>query len=203
MSKKTDGIISKFEAELKAGKNPGVPDFVRRHQVRSEDLIGALYMLQALYQDKELTKLPAGFKEEQNKLAQCLIDGKPTDWYFRRHRTPEMRVLDVPHPLTKEFGQVPVVTLAAAGKGQAYEPDATIEDGCWERITRPYDLPDKDVFAVEVRGDSLEPMIPNGSVAVINPKKEARSNSLALVITKDYQAGAYFVQPGLSGTGTG
>ena len=116
MKKNQDEIISKFEAELKSGKNPGVPDFVRRHQVRSQDLIGALYMLQALYQDKELMKLPAGFKEEQNKLAQCLIDGKPTDWYFRRHRTPEMKVRDVPHPLTKEFGQVPVVTLAAAGK---------------------------------------------------------------------------------------
>ena len=124
MKKNQDEIISKFEAELKSGKNPGVPDFVRRHQVRSQDLIGALYMLQALYQDKELMKLPAGFKEEQNKLAQCLIDGKPTDWYFRRHRTPEMKVRDVPHPLTKEFGQVPVVTLAAAGKGQAYEPEA-------------------------------------------------------------------------------
>lgn len=188
MKKNQDEAISAFEAELKAGKNPSVPEFVRRYGITEPDLAGALYMLQALYQDKERMKLPAGFKEEQAKLAQCLIEGKPTDWYFRKHRPAEMKVLDVPHPLTREYDGIPVVRLAAAGQMLPCEPDALMTIEGWEKITRPYDLPYKEIFAVRIKGDSLEPTIADGSYAVIDPRKEAKSGSLAMVINKEYEA---------------
>ncbi|MBI4712434.1 MAG: helix-turn-helix transcriptional regulator [Planctomycetes bacterium] len=184
MGKKTDQIINEFEAELKAGKKPRIRDFQKRYGNRIDPAtMGTLFMIQALYDNKDSMKLPEGFAEKQRQLAQSLVKGK--------HHNPTcrtMRIMDVPPPLTKEKGGVPVVTLAAAGKSEIYEAGVTMTEDGWEKITRPYDLPHKEVFAVEVKGDSLEPLIPAGSRAVVDTRKEAHSNSLAVVIMNDYRA---------------
>ncbi|MFH1227261.1 MAG: S24 family peptidase [Planctomycetota bacterium] len=187
--KKEDKIIAEFEADLKAGKNPSAKDYLKRYGKLSDGTLGTLVMLGALYADRDKMRIPKSVQDKQMKLAQDLIDGKPTDWYFKgKNQIPDAVILDVPPPLTREKGGVPVVALAAAGKGQMYELDAILTEEGWKKITRPFDMPDKDVFGVEVHGDSLEPLIPNGSCAVIDPKKQARTNDLALVITNDYRA---------------
>lgn len=178
MGKKQDKIIEEFEAELKAGKDPKIKDYARKHGPLDDATIGTLAMLGALYADRARMRIPKSVHDRQMKLAQDLIDG----------RTTEAEILEVPHPLTKEKGGISVVSLAAAGKADCYEPDALLTIDGWEKITRPFDLPDKDVFAVKLRGDSLEPLIPDGSYAVIDPKKEPHSKGLALVITLDYEA---------------
>ncbi|MFH1226521.1 MAG: S24 family peptidase [Planctomycetota bacterium] len=188
MGKKQDKIIEEFEAELKSGKKPSIKDYIKRYGKIPDGTLGTLVMLGALYESKKDNQIPKGFQERQMKLAQDLIDGKPTDWYFKKKPQGDAEILEVPHPLTKEKGGIPVVSLAAAGKADCYEPDALLTIDGWEKITRPFDLPDKDVFAVKLRGDSLEPLIPDGSYAVIDPKKEPRLNGLALVITADYEA---------------
>lgn len=190
MSRKEDKIIAEFEAELKSGKKPRVKDYLKKHGKLDKDTIGTLFVLRALYDSRQEMRIPKSFHKEQMKLARDLIDGKPTDWYFKKYKPqpPEAEILEVPHPLTREKGGVPVVTLAAAGQAELYEMEAVMTENGWEKITRPYDLPHQDVFAVEVKGDSLEPVIPAGARVVIDPRKEVCTNDLALVITADYRS---------------
>lgn len=70
--KESDRIITEFESELKAGKNPSVREYSRRYKL-DDATLRALVMLQALYDYKDEMKLPAGFKEKQDKLVQELI----------------------------------------------------------------------------------------------------------------------------------
>jgi SOS-response transcriptional repressor LexA len=184
MSKKSDEAISKFEADLKAGREPNLPDFIRRHHIKDEGLIGALVMLRALYDSKKDMEMPAGFEDGQKQLVEDLIAGRGPGRFRQRYMKPS----DVPAPLTRERGGIPVVRLAAAGGPSICEPEALFSCDGWEKITRPFDLPHKEVFSVEIRGDSLEPLAPSGSKVIADTRREARPNSLCVVITTDYRA---------------
>lgn len=71
--KDSDRIIAEFESELKAGKKPSVKEYSRRYKKLDDSTLGALIMLQALYDYKDKMKLPEGFAEKQDKLVQQLI----------------------------------------------------------------------------------------------------------------------------------
>jgi len=184
MSKKSDEIISKFEAAIKAGQNPSVRDYLKRYGKLTEETIGALIMIQALYDSKKDMEMPDGFEAEQKQLVEDLIAGRGPGRFRQRYMKPS----DVPAPLTRECGGIPVVRLAAAGGPIICEPEALFSCDGWEKITRPFDFPHKEVFSVEIRGDSLEPLAPSGSKVIADTRREARPNSLCVVITTDYRA---------------
>lgn len=191
MKKKAERIMREFEAELKEGKQPHLKDYEERYGKLDEATRGTLRALQSLYVMKGEMKLPSGFSEEQRKLAEHLVQGKPGRKQLKRweERTKDSgEPLEVPHPLTQEYGGVPVVSLAAAGTAQEYEVDALMTSAGWEKITRPFDLPYENVFAVQIRGDSLEPLVSEGCYVLVDPRKEVYSGNLAWIITRDYRA---------------
>jgi len=179
MSKKQDEIIARFEAELRDGKNPTVREYIKHYGKLTEETLGALIMVQALYDSRPDMELPAGFAEEQMKLARTLI---ARDMKSVQNPDQESNVrcfVDLPPPLTREVGPLPILSLAAAGEGQEY----IVSEYGLESITRPFDMPEKDAFGVEVRGDSMAPLITVGSFVATKPSAAPRSGDIALIET--------------------
>jgi phage repressor protein C with HTH and peptisase S24 domain len=183
-------VIREFEEDLKAGKNPSVKEYRERYGGLDERTITRMRVLQALYDLKKEMKLPEGFEKEQEQLARDLVAGKRPKklkkWEERTKGSADP--VEIPHPLTMECGGVPVVSMAAAGESKEFPVGIMLTSEGWEKITRPFDLPDKDIFAVQIKGQSLEPLIPDGAYAIVNPHKEAASGELAWILKKDYHA---------------
>ena len=194
MSKKHDEIIARFEAELRDGKNPTVREYIKHYGKLTEETLGALVMVQALYDSRKDMELPAGFAEEQMKLARALIARdmksvrKPD---AQRQRSPDpigkesnvRYFVDLPPPLTREVGPLPILSLAAAGEGQEY----IVSEYGLEGITRPFDMAEKDAFGVEVRGDSMAPLITEGSFVATKPSAAPHSGDIALIETTGHR----------------
>jgi len=183
MSKKQDEIIARFEAELRDGKNPAVREYIKHYGKLTEETLGALVMVQALYDSRKDMELPAGFAEEQMKLARTLVE---RDMKSDPNPDEESNVrcfVDLPPPLTREVGPLPILSLAAAGPGQEY----IVSEYGLENITRPFDMPEKDAFGVEVRGDSMAPLITEGSFVATKPSAAPSSGDIALIETTGHR----------------
>lgn len=70
---------------------------------------------------------------------------------------------------------VPVRSWAQAGAGFDYEELALD----WQKQVAT-DCPDKDAFAVEIQGDSMEPKFFQGDIAVLMPTHQPRNGSLVV-----------------------
>ena len=70
---------------------------------------------------------------------------------------------------------VPVRSWAQAGAGFDYEELALD----WQKQVAT-DCPDKDAFAVEIQGDSMEPKFFQGDIAVFMPTHQPRNGSLVV-----------------------
>lgn len=192
MKKKQSAIIEEFEGLLKSGRDPNLREFGRRYPHLSRQTYGMLVTLRALYDKKKEMSLPAGFGEEQHRLAADLVAGKhPRQKKFIHWESEPgkpLQTFPLPHPLTKELGGVPVVNAAAAGEAIECPPDFMMTEGEFEKITRPFDLTSKEVFALEVKGDSLEPLLSSGSRVYVDPRLPVRSGRLAVIVKQDYSA---------------
>ena len=82
--------------------------------------------------------------------------------------------------------QVPIVSLASAGEGHAYEDMGDDpENGEWI----PSDCKDPNCYAVRVAGDSMEPVFRGGDVVVAMPNREARNGDVVVAKTRvDHKA---------------
>ncbi|MEW6025721.1 MAG: S24 family peptidase [Planctomycetota bacterium] len=187
-------IVERFNNACRSGRRPSVDEWVEKYasadapadQLRQQ-LEMSLVILESAKTPWPRQEIPA---ETEQSIKQKLL----SSFSKGDKNGNEIKIFDVPHPLTREYDGIPVVRLAAAGEAMSCEPDALLTIEGWEKITRPFDLPYKEIFAVQIKGDSLEPTIPDGSYAVIDPRKEARSGSLAMVINKEYEAAVKLVK---------
>ena len=80
--------------------------------------------------------------------------------------------------------RIPVVGLAKAGGG-GYFDDAGFPIGAgWDEIVCP-DIDDPNAYALEITGDSMEPVIRAGAVVIVSPGAAIRRGDRVVVKTRD------------------
>lgn len=109
--------------------------------------------------------------------------GKAPEWLMARS------------PLVKDASgyvadDIPLVGRGGAGRGQ-YSVDGYPVGQGWKRMTRPYDLKDPNAFAVEVVGDSMDPVFKNRDVVICSPAAQWYSGDYCVVKTED---GEYMIK---------
>ncbi|MSP03993.1 MAG: helix-turn-helix transcriptional regulator [Acetobacteraceae bacterium] len=78
--------------------------------------------------------------------------------------------------------RVPLIGLAQAG-GEGYFDDAGYPvGGSWEEVTLP-DITDANAYALEISGESMEPMFRDGDTVIVSPNAPVRRGDRVVVRT--------------------
>jgi len=80
---------------------------------------------------------------------------------------------------TEELRSIPILGRVTAGMKNPVEAIEYIRG--WVDT----DLPETVEFALRVNGDSMEPLIPNGSIVFVDKSKTARNGSICVIIVND------------------
>lgn len=75
--------------------------------------------------------------------------------------------------------EIPLLTWAEAGKAQAWEAASRHEGFIG------FDVRDAKAVAVQLRGDSMAPLFPQGMIAIVYPGWEAKTGDLVIARLKD------------------
>jgi phage repressor protein C with HTH and peptisase S24 domain len=80
--------------------------------------------------------------------------------------------------------QIPLLGLAKAGKGGFFDDAGFPAGGGWEQIAFPK-VDDANAYALEITGDSMEPVYRDGDVIVVSPNAQVRRGDRVVVKTRD------------------
>ena len=79
---------------------------------------------------------------------------------------------------------IPLIGMTQAGAGRVFTEDGMPAGGPgWEEVEFP-DLSNEKVFALEVQGDSMEPLYRDGDVLIVSPTANVRKGDRVVVRTK-------------------
>jgi phage repressor protein C with HTH and peptisase S24 domain len=79
---------------------------------------------------------------------------------------------------------IPLIGLTQAGAGRFFTDDGMPAGGPgWEEVEFP-DLSNEKVFALEVQGDSMQPLYRDGDVLIVSPTANLRKGDRIVVRTK-------------------
>src|SRR3954470_4036425 len=79
---------------------------------------------------------------------------------------------------------IPLIGMTQAGAGRFFTDDGMPAGGPgWEEVEFP-DLSNEKGFALEVQGDSMEPVYPDGDVLIVSPTANVRKGDRVVVRTK-------------------
>lgn len=85
-----------------------------------------------------------------------------------------------------EEGNTPVVGHVSGGESEHLWGDADLPTGeGFVLLQGPHSSHDPNIFALEIRGDSMSPKFDEGDRVIVAPGKEARSGCLAVIRTKE------------------
>ena len=79
---------------------------------------------------------------------------------------------------------IPLIGLARAGKGGFFDDAGFPVGGGWEQIAFPK-VDDANAYALEITGDSMEPVYRDGDVIVVSPNAQVRRGDRVVVKTRD------------------
>ncbi len=79
---------------------------------------------------------------------------------------------------------IPLVGSARGGRGKFSHDGYPAGEG-WKKVRRPYDVLDKNAFAVLVEGDSMAPRYEKGDIVICSPAKGWRQGDYCVVVTHD------------------
>ncbi len=80
---------------------------------------------------------------------------------------------------------IPLIGMTQAGAGRSFTEDGMPTGGPgWEEVDFP-DFPSEKVFALEVQGDSMEPLYRDGDVLIVSPSAGVRKGDRVVVRTND------------------
>lgn len=77
---------------------------------------------------------------------------------------------------------IPLIGLAQAGNGGFFSDGGFPVGGCWEAITFP-EINDPNAYALEISGDSMQPLFRDGDVIIISPNAGLRRGDRVVVKT--------------------
>ena len=79
---------------------------------------------------------------------------------------------------------IPLIGMTQAGAGKLFNDEGMPTGGPgWEEVEFP-DLSNEKVFALEVQGDSMEPLYRDGDVLIVSPTANVRKGDRVVVRTK-------------------
>jgi phage repressor protein C with HTH and peptisase S24 domain len=79
---------------------------------------------------------------------------------------------------------IPLIGMTQAGAGKLFNDEGMPTGGPgWEEVEFP-DLSNEKVFALEVQGDSMEPLYRDGDVLIVSPTASVRKGDRVVVRTK-------------------
>jgi phage repressor protein C with HTH and peptisase S24 domain len=79
---------------------------------------------------------------------------------------------------------IPLIGLTQAGAGRFFTDEGMPSGGVgWEEVEFP-DLSNEKVFALEVQGDSMQPLYRDGDVLIVSPTANVRKGDRIVVRTK-------------------
>jgi SOS-response transcriptional repressor LexA len=150
------------------------------HNWRQERAAQELGVGRSYYSQLENGREPGSFLIERFNA----IEKRPV--HSVRESEPSSSVLREDSPiynatsLSQKLRYIPVVSWAQAGQSTSFEEIP--KD--WQK-TVATDIKDKDSFAVEIVGDSMEPHYRSGEIAILLPNSEPRNGDLVVAKLKD------------------
>jgi phage repressor protein C with HTH and peptisase S24 domain len=78
--------------------------------------------------------------------------------------------------------RIPLIGLAQAGSNGYFDDGGYPVGGGWDEVSLP-DLPDPNSYALEISGDSMEPVFRDGDIVVVSPAAPTRRNDRVVVRT--------------------
>ncbi|MDE2384148.1 MAG: helix-turn-helix transcriptional regulator [Alphaproteobacteria bacterium] len=89
--------------------------------------------------------------------------------------------------------QIPLLGLAKAGKGGFFDDSGFPAGNGWEEIEVP-GVTDAAAYALEITGDSMQPVYREGDIIVVSPSATIRKGDRVVVRTSDGQVMAKIMQ---------
>ena len=88
---------------------------------------------------------------------------------------------------------VPLIGLAQAGDGGFFDDAGFPAGGSWEEIGFP-GVKDENAYALEISGDSMEPVYRDGDIILVSPNSQARRGDRVVAKTRDGEVLAKILQ---------
>jgi|SRR5215475_1488771 len=85
---------------------------------------------------------------------------------------------------------IPVIGLAEAARGGVFDETGFPAGTGWDQMPFPA-ISDEHAFALEVSGDSLQPLYRDGDILVVSPSSPARRGDRVIIKTRDGQVTAH------------
>jgi phage repressor protein C with HTH and peptisase S24 domain len=79
--------------------------------------------------------------------------------------------------------RIPLIGLVQAGSGGFFDDAGFPVGGAWEEISFP-GVRDENAYAVEITGDSMEPVYRDGDIIIVSPNSTPRRGDRVVVRTK-------------------
>ncbi len=79
--------------------------------------------------------------------------------------------------------RIPLIGLAQAGSEGFFDDGGYPVGGGWDEISVP-DVPDPNAYALEISGDSMEPVFRDGDVVIVSPGAPIRRGDRVVVRTR-------------------
>lgn len=79
--------------------------------------------------------------------------------------------------------RIPLIGLAQAGSEGFFDDGGYPVGGGWDEISVP-DVPDPNAYALEISGDSMEPVFRDGDVVIVSPAAPVRRGDRVVVRTR-------------------
>ena len=77
---------------------------------------------------------------------------------------------------------IPLIGMAQAGTGGFFDDAGFPSGGGWEEISMP-SVDDENAYALEINGDSMEPVYRQGDILIVSPSSNCRRNDRIVVKT--------------------
>lgn len=88
-------------------------------------------------------------------------------------------------PSAAKRGYVPLIGFAQAGADGFFDEDGYPTGDSWDEVRFPeHDKNDGDHYALEISGDSMEPLYRDGDVLILSPKATVRKGDRVVVRTR-------------------
>ena len=85
---------------------------------------------------------------------------------------------------TERAQRIPLIGLAQAGSGGFFDDAGFPVGGGWEEIAFP-NVVDENAYALEISGDSMQPLYRDGDVIIVSPASSVRRGDRVVVKTKE------------------
>ena len=89
-----------------------------------------------------------------------------------------------PHGRRKVAQPIPLIGLTQAGAGGFFDDGGFPVGGGWDQIRFPK-VEDENAYALEVTGDSMQPLYRDGDILIVSPNAQVRKGDRVVLRTTD------------------